>query len=411
MNKFGKFFCRTYPHYLTLMIPDMRTLICIALALILALPMQAQKGKNFDQKFISAKNLLYDFHPEEALPILLDLLTEDPDNANLHYLIGACYTDYDPESDASIKHLIRALPAVSDDYDPDSPDERNSSIHLYYFLAVAYAQNHRCDEAKTANETFRDRIGRIGGAYIRDAQFWVDGCYTLAEQEPEEDPVPYNGYHPDDDDPNAIKNAKIVTQSVEYTTPAPLYGVQVGSFSKYVPIGDFDDIKNVDAFIDNNGKVRYVVGSFALKHQAETLLRVLQESGYKDAYIVDVNKERRYHDRIITVNNMSIKAKVRGKVHFRCQIGAFRDTIPREMAEKYVKVDGIIENKEGELTLLSVGKFETYEEAANFKTELKEFDINDAFVVAYNYDTKIPLKKAKAYIEEQEAAKMEEEDD
>ena len=145
-----------------------------------------------------------------------------------------------------------------------------------------------------------------------------------------------------------------------------------------------------------NGKVRYVVGSFALKQQAETLLKVLKESGYKDAFIVDVNKERRYHDRIITVNNISIRPSILGRVHYRLQIGAFRDSIPMDMARKYVKIDGIVENDEGDLTLLSVGHFDTYEEASTFKSTLEEVEIYDSFVVAYNYDRKISIKQAKA---------------
>ena len=360
---------------------------------------------DFAKRFTEAKDLLYNFHPEDALPILLELEKEDPTNANIHYLIGACYTDYDPESDNSVKYLEKAEPFISDHYDADSPDERKASIHLYYFLAVAYAQNHRCDDAAGSNEKFRKLIGRIGGAYIRDAEFWVNACYTLQEQEARDTLVVADSEKPklNTDDPFAIDKAKIVTQNIEYTTPSPLWGVQVGSFSKYVPIGDFDDIKNVDAFIDKNGKVRYVVGSFAFRHQAETLLKVLQESGYKDAFLVDVNKEKRYADRIITVNNISIKNSIRGKVHYRCQIGAFRDSIPREMAEKYVKIDGIMENKEADLTLLSVGNFETYEEAAEYKKELEKVDIWDAFVVAYNYDHKISIKQAKAYQEKNKA--------
>ncbi len=364
------------------------------------------QNDGFDQKFVEAKDLLYNFHPDEALPILLDLEKKDPDNANLLYLIGACYTDYSPETDHSVKYLEKAEPFVSDQYDADSPKERNASVHLYYFLAVAYAQNHRCDEAKASNEKFRQLIGRIGGAYIRDAEFWVNACYTLQEKQKEDTSSVANKEKPANiTDPYAIENAKIVTQSQEYTTPSPLWGVQVGSFSKFVPMGDFDDIKNVDAFIDKQGKVRYVVGSFALRHQAETLLKVLQESGYSDAFIVDVNKEKAFHDRIITVNNISIKTNIRGKVHYRCQIGAFRDSIPREMAEKYVKIDGIIENKEGDLTLLSVGHFDEYDEAAAYKKELENIEIMDAFVVAYNYDEKITVKQARAY---QEKMKLEE---
>ena len=379
----------------------MRKLLLLTFFLIPSLFLFAQ-NKEFLDDFAKAKALLYNFKPDEALPILLELEKKDPSNANLLYLIGACYTDYSPETSHSIQYLEKAKSSISDDYDAESPTERNASIHLYYFLSVAYAQNQRCDEAAASNEEFRRLIGRIGGAYIRDAEFWVNACYTLKETVKDSVPVAISPVAPKDD-PYAIENAKIVTQSQEYTTPSPLWGVQVGSFSKFVPIGDFDDIKNVEAFIDNNGKVRYVVGSFALKQQAETLLKVLQESGYRDAFIVDVNKERRYHDRIITVNNISIRPSISGRVHYRLQIGAFRDSIPMEMARKYVKIDGIVENEVEDLTLLSVGHFDTYEEASNYKTTLEQVDILDSFVVAYNFDRKISVKQAQAYQEKQKS--------
>jgi len=378
----------------------MKAFLKLFILLVCPYILLGQTQDTFNKRFIEAKDLLYNFHPDEALPYLLQLEKEDPSNANVLYLIGACYTDYSPETDHSIGYLERAEPNVSDQYDADSPEERNASVHLYYFLAVAYAQNNRCEEAKGANEKFRQLIGRIGGAYIRDAEFWVNACFTLQEQEKNDtSKVKSNKKPANITDPYAIVNAKIVTQSIEYTTPSPLWGVQVGSFSKFVPIGDFDDIKNVDAFIDKKSKVRYVVGSFAFRHQSETLLKVLQESGYKDAFIVDVNKEKAFHDRIITVNNISIKNAIRGRIHYRCQIGAFRDSIPKEMAEKYVKVDGIVENVEGDLTLLSVGHFETYDEAAVYKKDLEKIDIYDAFVVAYNYEEKISIKQAKNYQE------------
>ena len=385
----------------------MRIILYLIAIILLPISLFSQKNKEFNEKFTEAKDLLYNFHPEEALGFLLELEKQDPENGNILYLIGACYTDYNPESGLSITYLEKAKPFVSDNYDADSPTERNASIHLHYFLAVAYAQNQRCEDAEASNELFRKLIGRIGGAYIRDAEFWVNACYRLKNiPEDSTSPVP-NDYQADVRDPYEIKNAKIVTQNIEYTTPSPLWGVQVGSFSKFVPIGDFDDINNVDAFIDKNGKVRYVVGSFIFKHQCETLLKVLQESGYKDAFIVDVNKERRYADRIITVNNISIKTQIRGKIHYSLQIGAFRDSIPKEMAEKYIKIDGILERQEGDLTLLSIGSYDTYEEAADQKKALEDVEIYDAFVVAYNYDQKITVKQAKAYQQKQEILKEE----
>ena len=357
-------------------------------------------NQQFKEQFETAKKLLYDFQPEKALPILLDLYHQDPQNHNLEYLIGACYTDYQPKEGSSIQYLEKAKPFVVENYDAESYLEKGVSIHLYYFLAVAYAQNGRCEDAALANENFHTLIGQIGHAYLRDAQFWVDACNQLKNQAP---PLttPHTDIEPEPVNDDQIKNSKIVTQLIEYNTPAPLFGVQVGSFSKYLPSNSFDDIKNVEAFIDKNEKVRYVVGNFTFRNQAETLLKVLLESGYNDAFIVDVNKERKFSKKIVTVNDVSIKSQIRGKVHFRCQIGAFRDTIPEDMARKYLKVSGIKENIQNDMTLLSVGHFPTYEEAKLHIEELQQEEIHDAFVVAYNYDRKVPVKEAITYLSKQ----------
>jgi hypothetical protein len=73
------------------------------------------------------------------------------------------------------------------------------------------------------------------------------------------------------------------------------------------------------------------------------------------------------------------------------------------MAEKYVKIDGIMENSEGDLTLLSVGRFDTYDEAVLYKKELEKAGIFDAFVVAYNFEEKISIKQARTYQEKQKS--------
>ena len=376
------------------------TVLLLGLTLILNSSF-AQNKDEFGSKFKEAKQHLYEFMPEKALPILMKLYEQQPQNHNLEYLIGACYTDYDPKSGKAMVFLEKARPHVSESYDAEDPYEKGASIHLHYFLAVAYAQSGRCDDAEKENQTFHSMIGKVGDAYLRDAQFWVDACRQL-KTEPTTPLTSNTDIAPENEtDEDLIENSKFVTQLVEYNTPSPLFGVQVGSFSKFMPSNSFEDIKNVDAFIDKNDKVRYVVGNFTFRNQAETLLKVLKESGYKDAFIVDVNKERKFSKKIITVNDVSIHSTITGKVHFRCQIGAFRDTIPEEMARKYLKISGIKENIQGDITLLSVGHFPTYEEAREFLNDLREVGINDAFVVAYNYDQKIPVKTAMSYVSKQ----------
>ena len=81
--------------------------------------------------------------------------------------------------------------------------------------------------------------------------------------------------------------AGLVTKTISYTTKAPLWGVQIGAFKEVIPTSRFDNIKNVDAFVDKEGLIRYVVGHFSYKQQAESLLEVIQESGIPDAFIVE----------------------------------------------------------------------------------------------------------------------------
>ena len=87
---------------------------------------------------------------------------------------------------------------------------------------------------------------------------------------------------------------------------------------------------------------------------------------------------------------------------FKVQIGAFKDEVPLDMANKFLIIakKGIHNyNDENGLTIYSVGVFKTYEEAAKVKGDVAtEAAINDAFIVAYNNGVKISVEDAKALI-------------
>lgn len=84
---------------------------------------------------------------------------------------------------------------------------------------------------------------------------------------------------------------------------------------------------------------------------------------------------------------------------FRVQIGAFREEVPLEVANKFLKIakKGIKNYKDANgLTIYSVGSYKTYEEATAAKTEVvSESGITDAFIVAYNNGQKISVEEAK----------------
>jgi len=153
--------------------------------------------------------------------------------------------------------------------------------------------------------------------------------------------------------------------------------------------------------MDNDGVLRYIIGHFGFKNQAASLLKIIKETGYNDAFIVDVNKTSRFTNEVVIVDNMSFKANIRGKIDYRVQVGAFkdRDSIPNELVKLYLQLDGLANNPEGELTAITSGNFESYEAASQHKKNILELGIPGAFVVAYNEGHKIRIKSAQKYLE------------
>lgn len=84
-------------------------------------------------------------------------------------------------------------------------------------------------------------------------------------------------------------------------------------------------------------------------------------------------------------------------VVFKVQIGAFKDEVPLEIANQFLKIasKGIKNYKDANgLTIYTLGSFKTYDEALQLKNEIGTI-VSDAFVVAYNNGSKISLDEAK----------------
>jgi len=95
---------------------------------------------------------------------------------------------------------------------------------------------------------------------------------------------------------------------------------------------------------------------------------------------------------------MCLKAKFSGKVELRVQIGAFKENISRDDVEKYLNIEGIKEVRQGDLTLLTVGSFSSYEEALTMKNKIISQGTKDAFIVAFENEKRIPLQSAINYL-------------
>ncbi len=88
-----------------------------------------------------------------------------------------------------------------------------------------------------------------------------------------------------------------------------------------------------------------------------------------------------------------------GKVVFSVQLGAFKQEVPIDMANKMVKAarsgGGVttVKNPNG-VTLYLTGKFEKYEDAEKLKNEIVNGGLEDAFVVAFKDGKKIFIDEA-----------------
>ncbi len=87
-------------------------------------------------------------------------------------------------------------------------------------------------------------------------------------------------------------------------------------------------------------------------------------------------------------------------VVFKVQIGAFREEIPLEIANKFLKISkkGVKNYKDANgLTIYTVGTYKTYAEANTVRTEVvNEAAIVDAFIIAYKDGLKITIEEARA---------------
>lgn len=399
----------------------MRTLLAYILSVFLcghAFSTQAgTKEDDFQRNFNIAKQHLSMRKILKAIPYLEYLQKQYPDNANLNYLIGVCYAEEEIVNPKSIELLNSATPYSSLEYDPNSLYETRVPVYVYYYLCLAYAQNGLCEEASIAREKFISIYPHEDPYYIDESGRWLKSCeknnavikldslprfqnfkpFVSTKAITQSKKIESSTSKVEELESNYTPPPppkKIVTKTKNYSTDYPLYGVQLGAYKEVVPVSRFRELKNVDAFMDKDGLIRYVVGHFSIQSQAESLLEAIKKKGYVDAFVVNVNNERKFSEEVISVNDRNIRAAYHGKVEYRIQLGAFTQDLNTDDISVYFKVEGIEELHINEMTYLTAGKFLSYAEAKAYLQGIKAAGINDAFIIALNKGLKIPLTEA-----------------
>lgn len=337
---------------------------------------QYNYNESFAKKFDEAIVHMGKAEMKDALAILKELYSLDSSHCYIQYLMGVCYTELKPPDPFSYYYLEKATENILADYALFSYKERRAPVFTYYYLVKAYMQHGKCALAEKAFENFHLLYGKEKYDYfVANAENMLQSCINR-------------------DFPKTQKKPELVTKNVDYTITAPLYGVQVGAFSKLIPIHEFENLKNVEAYIDSAGIIRYVIGHFPMKHDAQSLLNAVREKGYNDAFITNVNVPKKYSEEIVIVNNQSFKKPLTGNIEFRVQIGAFKDSIPDWLAKIYLQIEGIREIKENGFTNLQIGNYKYYEEAEMCKNNLIAMGIPDSFVIAYHDEKRVSVQDA-----------------
>lgn len=382
---------------------------------------------DFLVNFNIAKQHLSQRRIKEALPYLLYLQKQYPKNANLKYLVGVCYAEAEIVNPKTLELLEAATSKASLEYDPNSLSEERTPIYVFYYLSIAYSQHHLCNKAERARAKFLEVYPHEDQFYVEESKRWLQIC-KKSKSIPKQDSLPtfpnfkpYNSevvkaqedstlnktdrslqdakLEPKElpNDTKAPKPKEIVTKRIEYSTDYPLYGVQLGAFKEVVPVSRFKELKNVDAFMDKKGLIRYVIGHFSIHSQAMSLLEAVKAKGYQDAFVVNVNDTRKFADEVVSINAVNIRAKLSGKVKYCLQLGAFQENIPEQTAKLYFQIEGIEEYQIEDFTFLTVGDFDSYQEAKSYESKIKKKGFEDAFIIALHKGKKIPLQQALDY--------------
>ncbi len=337
---------------------------------------------------------------KQASTLFEKLYKADSTNMNFAYLLGQSYARLDTNLGYTIYLLEKAEKKYSPNYVTRDFEERKVSEYVYYYLLMAYSLHGDCDKTISTLNKFYSIYSFSNEFYLVEGQRYHRECKKRYSKTIENE-IAF-------EEPKKVEHW-VSTKQISYTNKQPLYGVQIGATLEPKYTWEFKGVKNVEVYMDENGIYRYIIGKLLSPIAAKKLLSVIKDSGYPDAFVVNVKDKTKFSEKVVNMDNKPITDELVGEVVFRVQVGAFKsDTIPDDLAYLFIELDSITEINDREWTYLLVGKFTEIGEARFYLELIKDIGVKDAFITAFNYSRKIDIRQAEAYIDEQQRMYQEE---
>ena len=115
--------------------------------------------KQYKRLFYEATGYFFDNHFQQALPLFIELLKVDPDNAHINFYVGACYMNLPEDKSAAIPFLQKACKNTTVWYDYDYRSNQ-APVFAYFYLANVYKNNYKVGDAIISNKIFKSFVSQ-----------------------------------------------------------------------------------------------------------------------------------------------------------------------------------------------------------------------------------------------------------
>jgi hypothetical protein len=161
-----------------------RILLLLVFAVVTSSVFSAAPPKRFvfAAKFLEANQMLEERLWIQSINAWIDLLVENPNNANLNYKIGYCYLQTANSKLEALQYLEAACDKrFSKSYDQYDPLEKRAPVQALFYLGRAQALNLKIDDAIATFQKLQKQLGKKHLMYI-DATRELEMCQEAKSQ-------------------------------------------------------------------------------------------------------------------------------------------------------------------------------------------------------------------------------------